>query len=247
MNTTRHDGHDTSPSTLYSPGPELWVADGGTVPFYGLPFPTRMVVIRLSGNRLWLHSPIELSKPLQQQLDALGKVTWLIAPNHLHHLFLDQWLEVYPHARCLGTEQVIRKRHDLHFGGTLGPEPDPDWERDIDQLLFTGSPLMTEAIFFHRQSHSLIVTDLIENFSPQSLTPVKRFLARKAGVVAPNGSMPLDWRLSFMFHKSEAREHLQRMLDWQPERLIMAHGEIVTSHTGMFLQRAFRWLSQGKR
>lgn len=245
MNTPRHDGHDTCSTALYSPAPELWVADGDTVPFYGLPFPTRMVVIRLSDHRLWLHSPIALKESLRQQIDELGDVTWLIAPNHLHHLFLDQWQEAYPRARCFGTEQVIRKRHDLHFDGPLGNEPVPDWKQDIDQLLFTGSPLMTEAIFFHRGSHSLIVTDLIENFSPQSLTPVKRFLAKKAGVVAPNGSMPLDWRLSFMFHKAEAQDHLQRILDWQPERLIMAHGEMVTSQARQFLQRAFRWLTQG--
>ncbi|MCV5340411.1 hypothetical protein OFC87_26040, partial [Escherichia coli] len=60
--------------------------------------------------------------------------------------------------------------------------------------------------------------------------------------LAPNGKMPLDWRLSFMFGKADARKHLNRLLSWNPQILVMAHGEIVTENADKFLQKSFKWL-----
>lgn len=235
--------HDPGGERLTSLGPDLWVADGGTVSFYTMPYPTRMVVVRLADGSLWVHSPIALDDALQQQINQLGRVAWLIAPNHLHHLFIEQWQQSYPHASSLGTPEVIAKRRDLHFDAPLTGIAHRAWSQQLDQLLFTGSPAMTEAIFFHRQTRTLIVSDLIENLTADNLPALKRWLARVAGVVAPNGQMPLDWRLSFIGHRNEARQHLQHILAWQPEKLVMAHGEIVHDDAGTFLERAFRWLN----
>jgi hypothetical protein len=41
-------------------GEGIWTLDGPAVRAYGFPFPTRMVVVRLSGGGLWLWSPIAL-------------------------------------------------------------------------------------------------------------------------------------------------------------------------------------------
>lgn len=67
-------------------------------------------------------------------------------------------------------------------------------------------------------------------------------LAKAAGVVAPHGKMPLDWRLSFTFHKREAKQHLDTMLTWQPHQIVMAHGERITENGTAFLRRSFSWL-----
>lgn len=231
---------------LIPSGSDLWVVEGETVSFYTLPYPTRMVIVRLEDGCLWIHSPIALDDSLQEQVDQLGQVTWLIAPNHLHHLFIEQWQQAYPSASSYGTPEVIAKRHDLHFDALLTHTVHPAWSQQLDQLLFTGSPAMAEAVFFHRQTRTLIVSDLIENLTPDSLPPLKRWLARAGGVVAPNGRMPLDWRLSFIGHRNEARQHLRRILAWQPEQLIMAHGEIIHSEARAFLEHSFRWLAPEK-
>jgi hypothetical protein len=39
-------------------GPDIWIADGPTVPFYALPYPTRMVLVRLGEGGLFVWSPI---------------------------------------------------------------------------------------------------------------------------------------------------------------------------------------------
>ncbi|MFC3022441.1 DUF4336 domain-containing protein [Vibrio zhugei] len=221
---------------------EIWIGNGKPVQFLGLPFSTRMTVVRLAGGELWAHSPIQLSQSMITQLDDLGEVKYLIAPNHLHHLFLAEWMAAYPSAQVYGTTEVIKKRRDLSFTDSLNHPQDWPWRREIKQELFSGSPLMQECVFFHQRSRTLIVTDLVENFSGQDFNYWQKFIAKGVGILAPNGKMPIDWRMSFMFGKAQAREHLARMLAWEAEILVMSHGEIVTERTDTFLERAFHWL-----
>ena len=64
---------------------DLWVA---TQPlrFIGLEIGSRMTVVRLPSQELVLISPIELDESGYQQLDQLGPVRHIIAPNLFHHL-----------------------------------------------------------------------------------------------------------------------------------------------------------------
>ncbi|WP_432453313.1 DUF4336 domain-containing protein [Agarivorans sp. QJM3NY_29] len=220
----------------------VWVGEGETVPFFGLPYSTRMTVIRLSCGSLWLHSPIRWTSQLQQQLDQLGPVKYLVAPNKLHHLFISEWQQQHPQAQIFATKALQTKRKDIRFDGLFTPNIPGPWQADIAQLLFTGSVAMEECVFFHKPSQVLIVTDLVENFSPEVFTPIQRHVAKATGILAPHGKMPIDWRLSFIFGKSEARQHLQQILSWQPKVLIMAHGLIVNHEVDKFLRRSFAWL-----
>jgi len=220
----------------------IWIFDGQAVPFLCFPFSTRMTVIRLADATLWVHSPIKLTPVIEEQLQQLGKVKYLIAPNHLHHLFLAQWQTCYPEARCYGTDEVIEKRADLSFHGSLNKVTLWPWQNEIEQVLFSGSKMMQECVFFHRTSKVLIVTDLIENFSGKTFNRWQRGIAKIVGILAPNGKMPLDWRLTFLFNKPKARKHMTVIDNWQAKVIVMAHGEIVTLHAQAFLKRAFNWL-----
>lgn len=220
----------------------IWIFDGTSVQFLGLPFSTRMTIVKLSSGKLWVHSPIQLSESTKHQVDKLGEVVYLVAPNHLHHLFLPEWLCAYPNAQLFGTDEVIKKRKDISFDGTLNQSQNWPWSEDIEQELFSGSPLMEECVFYHKESKVLVVTDLIENFSGQDFNYWQKLVAKGVGILAPNGKMPLDWRLSFVFSKTDARQHLERLLEWDTKILVMAHGVIVRDNVIAFLKRAFKWL-----
>ncbi|PIE47909.1 MAG: hypothetical protein CSA42_01350 [Gammaproteobacteria bacterium] len=224
----------------------VWIFDGEAVNFYSFPFTTRMTIVVLSNGDLWVHSPIKLTPDLQDQVDSLGKVTYLIAPNHLHHLFLEEWQKAYPDSLMYGTKQVIKKRDDISFDGVLDDMSNTPWEEDINQLLFTGSSAMQECVFFHKKTRVLIVTDLIENFSPEALPFFKRQIAKLGGVIAPNGKMPADWRLSFYFRKKEARKHIEKILSWKPKKIILSHGEMIQENAEEFLRRSFQWVGLPK-
>ncbi len=220
-------------------GQNIWIVDGPTVRFFGFPFSTRMVVVRLPSEKLWVYSPVKLSKPLKNELEGFGEVKYVIAPNRLHHLFLSEWVEVYKNAKIYATEGLIKKRRDLSFYDSLKNDKDYPWTLEIDHLLFSGSFAMEECVGFHKSSKTLIVADLVENFSPQDLSPLQRLIARGAGCLAPNGKMPLDWRLTFIFKKKEALSNFEKLIEYNPKNLVMSHGVIITKDATTFLKNSF--------
>jgi hypothetical protein len=122
---------------------------------------------------------------------------------------------------------------------TLDRDCDLPWSAEIKTLLITGRYL-TEAEFFHLTSRTLLLTDLIENFEPTKLNGFQRLLARLGGILAPNGGMPRDMRLTFS--KQVLKAAVEEMLRWNPERVIIAHGRWFERDGTDELRRAFRWL-----
>jgi hypothetical protein len=222
-------------------GHNIWIAEGGSVRFLGVPYPTRMTVVRLVGGSLWIHSPIALDKGLAAKVDSLGAVRYLVSPNKLHHLFIGDWAKSWPEARTYASPGLTTRRKDLRFDSELGDDPDPAWASEIDQVIFRGSFAMEEAVFFHRASRTLIVTDLIQKFDPESLAWPQRLLMKLDGLLGPDGSTPREWRLTF-WNRKAARRALRQALDWNPERIILAHGTWVRTHGSEALQRSLRWL-----
>ncbi len=231
--------------TLEPVADDIWIASGPIVDFFCFPYPTRMVVVRLPNQRLWVWSPIPLDRGLREAVDQIGTVAYLISPNKLHHLYLAEWQAAYPHAQLWGPPATVAKRRDLSFAGVLGDHPAGGWADVIDQVWFQGSLLLDEVIFFHRPSRTVIIGDLSENFSRGFLdrhwAPWKQWVARHWKIVAPYGYAPLEVRLATLKRKS-ARATVQRMLDWAPERVIMAHGQWVEGNGADYLETAFEWL-----
>ncbi len=223
-------------------GRDIWVGEGPVVSFYGFPYPTRMVVMRLADGGLFVWSPIALSADLKAAVDALGPVRFLVSPNLLHHLFLGAWQEAYPGAKLYASPGLRRRRKDLAFDADLGDTPDPAWGADIDQVAVRGSPWITEVVFFHRASGTAIFTDLIENFRPDWFAGWKGFVARLDGIVQPHTGAPRELRWSFLFRRAQARACLARILAWPIEGVIMAHGEMVRADGAAFVRKAFGWL-----
>jgi hypothetical protein len=229
-------------SLLTPLGEDLWLADGPVVRFLGnFPYPTRMAVARLRDGGLWLWSPVEWNEPLAKELEALGPVSHLVAPNKIHHLYLGGWAERHPEARLYAAPGLARKRQDLTFHAELGDAPDPAWTEDIDQTIFRGSLFIEEVVFFHRKSGVALVCDLIQRFDPATLSGWRGALMRIDGLVGPDGSTPREWRASFL-RRGGARRALRTALDWDPKRLVIAHGTLPEENGREALERGLRWL-----
>lgn len=227
-------------------GAGLWLVEGEILSFYGFPFPTRSVIARLGNGDLWVWSPVRLTKELRQGIKSLGgRVAHLVSPNKLHHLFLAQWKSVYRAAELWGPLSTVKKCSTLPFTDALENKPPPAWRPVIDQAWFHGSVMMDEIVFFHRPSRTVIVADLIENFSEQFLQQHwawwQRPLARLDGITTATSRVPLEWRLSFI-DRAAARAARDKILGWECERVIMAHGEWQRTGGQAFLERSFGWL-----
>ena len=62
-------------------------------------------------------------------------------------------------SECVGG----RRKPELRFAAELGDVANPDWAADIDQAVFRGSFAMEEVAFFHRESRTAILGDLVES------------------------------------------------------------------------------------
>lgn len=234
-------------NTLKPVAPDVWIVDGPQIEFgymgVHLPFPTRMTIIRLSDGGLFIHSPTELVSSLRREIDALGPVRHLIAPNTIHYWWVPDWKAAYPTAKVHGVANLAKKaKRPIALDAVLGNMPPFEWAADIDQVLIEGA-VMDEADFFHRASRTLILTDLIENFEPDRIrSRFLRWLIRAAGAADPDGSAPYDMRASFIFHRKALRASVERMIGWNPERVIVAHGRWYARNGAAELRRAFRWV-----
>lgn len=231
--------------SLQPVGNRIWIADGPTVSFYGFPYPTRMAVVRLDDGDLWVWSPVGLSDELAGEIDALGNVRHLVSPNKIHHLFLGECATRWPDARIYASPGLTKKRPDLEFAAELGDHPPRAWEGQIDQVVFGGSFFMDEVVFFHRASSTCLVCDLIQRHDPALQKGWKGGLMRLDGLVGDDGSTPRDWRATFI-RRGEAREALEKVLSWDPEKLVIAHGECAFSNGAEVVRKGLSWLKPGQ-
>lgn len=222
-------------------GPSLYVADGPTVSFYGFPYPTRMAVAKLSDGSAWVWSPVALSEELSAAVEAIGPVRHIVSPNKIHHLFLPEWAERWPEARLYAPPGLARRKPELRFDAELDDDPDPAWAADIDQVIFRGSLAMEEVVFFHRESGTAILCDLIQRHPEAKMRGLKGLLMRLDGLVGEQGSTPREWRASFL-RRGPARAAREQLLAWKPDRLLIAHGECAQADATAIIGRALTWI-----
>jgi uncharacterized protein DUF4336 len=198
-----------------------------------------MTVIRLAGGRLLLHSPVALDSELRAQLEALGRVSFAVAPNRLHHLHAGEVAEAYPGTRLWVAPGLDRKRPDLPFEAVLTNEAPEEWRADVGQVFFRGRPYENEVTFFHRPSRTLILCDLAFNFGPRAPLPTRLLmkLIRSYGHLGPSKLDPL-----LIHDRRAARESLERILAWDFDRVIVAHGDVQESGGHEILRRGYSWL-----
>ena len=217
---------------------DLWAVERPQS-FYGLPVGTRMSVVRLTGGRLLLHSPVRLDPELRAELDALGSVCFAVAPNRVHHLYAGLVAEAYPSSRLWVAPGLERKRPDLAFASVLADEAPKEWRGELDQVFFRGRPYENEVAFFHRASRTLLLCDLAFNFGPRAAAPTRLLmkLLRSYGRLGPSTLDPLLIR-----DRRAARESLERILAWDFERVVVAHGDVLDSGGREVLRQGYSWL-----
>jgi len=216
---------------------DLWVK-ARRLRFAGVETGTRMTVVRLADGGLFVHSPIPLSERTRAAVEALGPVKAVVAPSLFHHLSVGEWMEAYPDAVVYACPGLERKRRDLRWSRILGDEPEAEWRGEIEQVFFGARSFENEVVFFHRPSRTLICADAVFNLArhPSRLT---RIVARLIGNREP-GATFLERVL--IRDRTAARAQVDRMLAWKPERIVLAHGDLVASGGDEVLRRAYAWL-----
>ncbi len=179
---------------------------------------------------------------LAVEVDALGPVRYIVAPNTLHYVFVQDWKARFPGAEVFaapGLEQSARQPVPDHR--ELDDVAPDDWA-DVMRQIVVSSRSFSEACFFHIPTRTLILTDLIGSFELDRVrSPFVRFFLKRGGCVHPHGKTPLDIRLGLRLRRRHVGSAVQRMIDWAPERVILAHGKWYSDNAVAELKLAFEW------
>jgi glyoxylase-like metal-dependent hydrolase (beta-lactamase superfamily II) len=205
----------------------------------GLALGTRTTVVRLADGGLWLHSPGPLDEAQRRALEALGPVRALVAPSLLHHLFLRPAAEAFPAARVYVAPGLPEKVRDLRFDEVLDGEAPPAWKGEIDQLPLAGLRRMIEVVFLHRASHSLVATDLAFHVRRSESLFTRVFMLLNGGYGRFGPTRLLRAQVS---DRGRLRASLDRLLVWDFDRVIVAHGDVLESGGREALRAGFAWL-----
>lgn len=228
--------------------PDVWIVDSGPVSAYGMPMPVRMTVIRLRNGDLLLHSPTRYVAALQAELEQLGRIRHLIAPNIAHWTFAGKWRHAVPGTRLwaapkLAARRAVR-RACLPIDRGLGPQAPAEWGGEIEHVLIPGAGFCEVAIF-HKATTTLILTDTVVNLEPGKLPPVMALFMKLGGSAAPHGGAPFYLRAVILLKWRAARAAVERLLAMKPSRVIFAHGAWFDDDATPRLHRSFRWLIGG--
>ena len=224
----------------------VWVVDSEPLHPAGVAIPVRMTVIRLATGELWLHSPTRFDAVLLHELEMLGPVRHLVAPNIAHWSFLKDWQQHCPDASIWAAPNLRNRRAvkkaNLRIDKDLDATAPEAWSGEIEQTIIAGGGGFREVAFLHLATRTLILTDLIVNLEPQKLPFRSRTFARMTGTLAPDGKAPAYLRLLVRLRRKEARAAADRVVGWAPKRVIFAHGAWFERDGVERLKRSLAWL-----
>jgi glyoxylase-like metal-dependent hydrolase (beta-lactamase superfamily II) len=185
--------------------------------------PVRMTVIRLAGGQLVLHSPGPLTPELGAELDALGRVAFIVVPQ-AHGKFAAPAAERFPAARLLAAPGAPWRQKSLPFHGSLADRPPEAWAGQLESHLLRGFRL-GEVVLFHRASRTLVLTDLCFNIQ-HAASPLARLFFRLNGMWRRFGPSRLIRYLA-VSDRSALEASLEQVLRWDFERILPGHGEVI--------------------
>lgn len=217
----------------------LWLREY-SVRLGGTRFNARMTVIRLRSGEILIHSPCAFGDALAAEVAALGRVAAILAPGNLHWLHVRSCQHWFPDAVTYICPGVEERAKGLTFDFILDNEAPPLWADELSQVVLRGTRVMREVAFLHRASRTLILVDLVENFT--LATPgtnlLLRILLRTLGMWNRPSPAP-EYRFAWG-DKARVREVMERILAWDFERVILSHGDIITRDARQILTRAWR-------
>jgi hypothetical protein len=213
---------------------ELWSTEYPLAWQAGLiSIPVRMTVIRIGDGRLILHSPGPIDPELKAEIDALGSVGFIVVPE-AHGRFAAQAAQSYPKARLVAAPNAPRSGRSLAFHASLADLPPAAWAGQVESHLVQGFRL-NEVVLLHRPSRTLVITDLCFNIHRASSTWARLFF-RANGMWQHFGPSRLIRGLAVSDRRA-LRRSLEHVLEWDFDRIVPGHGEVV-EHGGPAALRA---------
>ncbi len=212
----------TSPQSL---APDLWLLQY-PLKMLGANFGRNVTIIRLSSGKLIIHSTAPFAGADVIAINRLGEPKWMVDTLLRHDTFAKRGRHAFPAVRYLAPEGFST---DLAFPTAPLTPPPAEWSEEVAVARVEGAPEFGEIVMLHRPSRTLIVADLIVNFSGEQKLLAKLFLriATVGGKHNPGMTVPFKKAI-----KDEAAyaASLRAILAWDFDRIVVGHGTPLETH-----------------
>lgn len=201
-----------------------FVSDSLKMPLMNLPI--RATVLQLSQNRVIIISPTSNLANFRSQIDSMGEVVAIVAPNLFHHLFIPSARRIYPKAKIYGAPGFAAKRPDVNWDGFLGQDPWP-YQDELAILPIAGMPKFNEIALLHRSTKTLIVTDLCFNLRQMSGFGARLVLS----IFGTFNRFAVSRLFTLLIRDRRAfQASIEQLFKADFDRIVMAHGEIINEN-----------------
>lgn len=194
-----------------------------TIKLVGPPMGLRSTILKMANGKLVIISPVPFDGDEVREINELGPVDAVLAPNLFHHLYLRDAQKHFSSAKFYASPGLEKKRKNFNFDQVIDKNTQP-WPEEIKLVLVEGVPKLNEVVAFHVESKSLIMCDLVFNLGKVDGI----FLNLMLNIFGTNNRFAVSRLVKFLVKdKAQFARSLQSILDWPTERIIMAHGEII--------------------
>ena len=187
-------------------------------------FPRRMTIVRLSGQRLIIHSGIALDEPEMARIERFGRPAFYIAPSALHRMDVKPWKERYPGLMVICPPNARDKVEELVKVDTVAPE---FGDASVRYAPIAGTAEREGALMVEgAQGITLVLNDLFFNVRKQP--GLAGLLFGLVGVTGPEPKAPKLVLRKIADDKDAVRAQLEQWaaLD-NLKRIIVSHGAII--------------------
>jgi hypothetical protein len=223
--------------------------------------------VKLNSGALAVFSPVALTPTVRKTLGA-SPVSYLIAPDLEHHIFLSAWSTAFPSAHIIGPEGLAEKRatqNKTDKSVTVVPISTIFTAKNKTEIKVGGEfdeefeyEYIEELVFFHKRSKTLIEADLMfnlparEQYSKTGVDPTTGWATRLfAGLQNTQGEAKWQKRLLWYAISSGDRpgfnKSIQRINSWGFENVVPCHGDSFVGDGKSVFEKVFGWHLEGKK
>jgi hypothetical protein len=198
-----------------------------------------VTIFRLKSGKLVLHSTGPFTPEDCSAISEIGEVQAIVEATNFHDTFSMAAMTQFANSRYFAPS-------GFPLENELKPEPiergKEIWGDELIWELLAGAPRLNEWVCFHPESKTLVVADLLFNCRPNDF-PGRVFFAF-AGIRGWPGNCRL-FRMCIR-NRQALESSLNRVLCWDFERVVVAHGETIEKDAKHVftaaIRRAFPWM-----
>ncbi|KAH6665489.1 hypothetical protein B0J14DRAFT_606210 [Halenospora varia] len=229
----------------------------------------RGTIVKLSTGSLAVFSPVSLTQEVRAKVEKLGILRYIVALNIEHHLFISSWAGAFPGAEVIGMEGLPEKRekseatsgvkftHVFTTQNKTSKKISSEFDTEFGYE-YVDSHQNKELVFFHKPTGTLIEADVLFNLPAteqysRTQDGAKSSVLTKFVVSLLHAEGDVKWQKRILWYLSCSSDRegfgqsAKRILNWDFDRIIPCHGDVIESGGKKVLERLTEWFREGKQ